>query len=257
MSPRKESGTYRGSRKHILDWVEAPSFLTDLTDMLKPLSVVIPTPAIFMPRGLHAPQEARLDASDSPFAVVHDVQEQLQNWWLVHHRGANTPNWDLLVACQIEGRAGLVLVEAKANVPELKEEGKTKSPDASPDSRENHQRISSAIAEAREGFKKVGLDVQISVDSHYQLANRIAFMWKLATLGIPTVLVYLGFTGDDGIRDAGMPFDNDDHWRVAFGGHTKAIIPKAMLDGERLDLGSAPAWLLVRGREVLQPSGPI
>jgi hypothetical protein len=27
---------------------------------------------------------------------------------------------------------------------------------------------------------------------------------KLTTLGIPTVLVYLGFIGDDGFADAGM-----------------------------------------------------
>jgi hypothetical protein len=147
-----------------------------------------------------------------------------------------------------------VLVEAKANVPELKEEGKYSSDEHSKNSRENHEHIKAAIAEAREGFKKAGLDVQISIDTHYQLANRIAFMWKLATLGIPTVLVYLGFTGDDGIRDAGAPFENDDHWRAVFGTHTKEIIPKAMLDGERLNLGSAPAWLLVRSCKVLEQS---
>jgi hypothetical protein len=246
--------TYRGSRKHILDWVESPGFLADLTEMLKPVKVVIPTPAVFMPRGRHAPEEVRLDAGDSPFEVVRGVREQLQNWWLVHHRGANTPNWDLAVAAQIEGRAGLVLVEAKANVPELKEEGKYSSDEHSKNSRENHGQIKAAIAEAREGFKKAGLDVQISIDTHYQLANRIAFMWKLATLGIPTVLVYLGFTGDDGIRDAGAPFEDGEHWRAAFGAHTKEIIPKAMLDGGRLNLGSAPAWLLVRSCKVLEQS---
>ena len=131
MNQRFDDEKYRGSRKHVLDWVEAPTFLAELTEMLKPVSVVIPTPAIFMPRGRHAPAEARLDARDSPFEAVRGVQERLQNWWLVHHRAANTPNWDLAVAGQIEGRSGLVLVEAKANVPELSEEGKFESPEAS------------------------------------------------------------------------------------------------------------------------------
>jgi hypothetical protein len=32
---------------------------------------------------------------------------------------ANTPNWDLAFGCEIAGKTGLILVEAKANEPEL------------------------------------------------------------------------------------------------------------------------------------------
>lgn len=45
--------------------------------------------------------------------------------------------------------------------------------------------------------------IRIGCDQHYQLSNRIAFGWKLATLGIPTAIVYLGFLGD-----AGLSFGN-------------------------------------------------
>lgn len=55
----------------------------------------------------------------------------------------------------------------------------------------------------------------ISRDSHYQFANRLGFAWKLASIGVPTVLVYLGFTGDDGIIDRGEPLRDADHWRTA------------------------------------------
>jgi len=54
-------------------------------------------------------------------------------------------------------------------------------------------------------------DVRLDRDSHHQLANRLAFTWKLATLGIPVVLLY--FTGrDEGIADAGEPILDDAYW---------------------------------------------
>jgi hypothetical protein len=36
----------------------------------------------------------------------------------------------------------------------------------------------------------------LTADSHYQLANRLASAYKVASAGIPVVLLYLGFTGD-------------------------------------------------------------
>ena len=65
------------------------------------------------------------------------------------------------------------------------------------------ENIGAALAEACDGLAQLGIATRISRDSHYQLSNRLAFTWKLATLGVPTVLVYLGFIGDEGIRDAG------------------------------------------------------
>jgi hypothetical protein len=248
-----EEKAYRGSRKHILDWVESPQFIAELTEMMKPVAVVVTPSATYLPEGYASPWEARLDTADVGLAFVQGVREQLRDWWLEHHKGANTPNWDLVVECGIEGRPGLVLVEAKANWPELKVEGKTSKAGDSPNSRANHDRIRDAIAEARAGLEVVAPGIDIRIDSHYQLANRVAFMWKLATLGIPTVLIYLGFTGDDGIRDAGLPFLDDADWCRAFGDYTKNRIPASMLE-RRLEFGAAPAWLLVRSRAVLEQS---
>jgi hypothetical protein len=95
----------------------------------------------------------------------------------------------------------------------------------------------------------------ISCDSHYQLANRVAFTWKLATLGIPRVLVYLGFTGDHGIRDAGEPFRDKAHWRQVFSDYAGAVVPADLFE-RRLDCGAAPAWFLARSRPVLSLSPP-
>jgi hypothetical protein len=35
----------------------------------------------------------------------------------------------------------------------------------------------------------------ISRDNRYQMSNRFAWSWKLASVGVPVVLVYLGFVG--------------------------------------------------------------
>ena len=95
----------------------------------------------------------------------------------------------------------------------------------------------------------------ISRDSHYQLANRLAFTWKLATLGIPVMLLYLGFTGDDGIRVAGRPFADDADWRNAFNAYVSDAVPLSMFD-RRLEVGSTPIWLVSRSRPVIEVSPP-
>ncbi len=40
----------------------------------------------------------------------------------------------------------------------------------------------------------------------YQLCNRVAWAWKLADLGVPGVLVFLGFLNATEMRDQGQLF---------------------------------------------------
>ena len=68
--------------------------------------------------------EARLDR-DRRF-VAPGARHGLRDWWLEVVRGANTPNWDVASMCLIEGREGLLLVEAKAHLSELSRQGKSK-----------------------------------------------------------------------------------------------------------------------------------
>ena len=195
-SPSKH---YRGSRKHVLDWTADPSFLEQLAQTAAPAPVHFPTAPVFMPRGYESPAEARLETFGPRWKPDDPAWAALQRWWLTHSVGANTPNWDIAAGCLIEGRSGLLLVEAKANGPELGTAGKLQSVPASPRSDENHVRIGAAIDEACTGWRQVDPRFDIRLTSHYQLANRLAFTWKLASLGIPVVLIYLGFTGDEGI----------------------------------------------------------
>ena len=123
-----------------------------------------------------------------------EIKEQLRCWWLAANGRANTPNWDIVSTCRIKGKPGLLLVEAKAHVNELSCSGKPLRKAASKNSRKNHERICRAIAQANEAFQSAtGGKWGLSRDHHYQLSNRFAWSWKLASLGIPVVLLYLGF----------------------------------------------------------------
>ena len=93
-------------------------------------SLVLPVDASVDDKKHHWLPEGLLNSAEPKLGecgefLTPEVREKLTSWWLVNRRGANTPNWDLVSSCTIEGAAGLILVEAKAHDRELKTEGKT------------------------------------------------------------------------------------------------------------------------------------
>jgi hypothetical protein len=244
---------YRGSRKHILDWVETPRFLPELLELALPLDCRVTSGSLWQPTSYRCPSEARLESFGPRILPNHEVWKAIRSWWLKHEGGANAPNWDIALSCDVEGQPGLILVEAKANVPELSRAGKPREKNPSTKSQENHEHISTAIAEARADLQSALPGLRIDRDDHYQLSNRLAFSWKLASLGVPTVLIYLGFVGDSGIRDVGLPFENDDHWQASFAQYLKGVCPSPLL-GSRMNTGNAAFWVLAKSRRILNVS---
>jgi hypothetical protein len=242
----------RGSRKHVLDWTEQLGFPQELKALFPLIDVEMSIGAMWMPRGFGAPEEARFEHF-GPVWMPSTIWGNLKDWWLIHKKGANTPNWDIAVGCTIENRPGLVLVEAKANWQEMKIDGKALRSDASQNSIENHEQIGRAIDEAQFGWQRVDPRFAITRDSRYQLANRLAFTWKLGMFGLPVILLYLGFTGDEGIRDVGAPFIDDQDWQQALSEYAGDTVPLDLLD-RRIDLGPAPVWLVSRSRPVIEIS---
>jgi hypothetical protein len=235
---------YRGSKMHILDWAEHPYFLPQLLGLAEVAEPRISSKSRWMPRSYRECDEARLEEFGPRCMPSSDVWPALEAWWLKHPKGANTPNWDVALWCELSGRPGLILVEGKAHKSELDRSGKALEANASLRSRENHEQITSAVAEACEGWKNFASDISFSISSHYQLANR------LALLGIPTVLIYLGFIGDRGMKD---PFVTSSDWREAFEEYSAPAKCKTLWEGvHQCEL--APAWLLVRERPVLRES---
>jgi len=236
---------HRGSRRHILNWVECAEFAAELTGLLEPTGGIVSVSDRWMPRGNSDDAEARLERNGEDLLPDSMDWAELRRWWLVHNGRANTPNWDLAASCCIRGTRGLVLVEAKAHVEELSDEGKRER--ASWRSRENHKRIGEAIAEASKELSALVPGVNISRDSHYQLANRIAFSWKLASIGLETILLYLGFTGDS---ELGTELRDAQHWNTVFREHVTGLLPADLLERE-VNCGPAAFSILVRARPAL------
>ena len=110
-----------------------------------------------------------------------------------------------------------------------------------------------SVDEMRQALDQLVPSVGISRDSHYQLANRVAYAWKLASLGIPNVLVYLGFIGDVGIDDVGPHFESEDRWQRVFESYTSPVLPYVFV-GQALACGPATMQLIVRWRDVIEHS---
>lgn len=119
------------------------------------------------------------------------IKNDLLHWWLAAGYGrANTPNWDIASSCTIQGQPGLLLVEAKAHLKELR----AKDDRCRSSNQANLDRIGNALAAANAALQSAtGKPWRLSRDRQYQLSNRFAWAWKLADLGIPVILLYLGF----------------------------------------------------------------
>ena len=246
----------KGSRPRCVLLVdgERESVATRLSELVGDPSVEVSSHDLWMPHGkpfrkgnlwdTSPADEPRLDR-DCGF-VAPGVRNQLRDWWLAVKRGANTPNWDLASTCRVEGKRGLLLVEAKAHTGELLDGG-TGATNA-----RNLERIEAAIQEANDSLDRItGGDWDLSKDHHYQVANRFAWSWKLASLGTPVVLMYLGFLHADEMREGDKrPFSNQEDWADVLKKHTDGVVDEACWE-TRLEVDGTPLRPMVRS--VTQP----
>lgn len=220
-----------------------------LTDLAHPHGSVDPASDCWMPRGLHDSKEAKLGECDA-FVKDRGVRDQLMNWWLNVVPGANTPNWDIVSTCEIDGQTGLMVVEAKAHENELDKQGKQPGTSPSTNSISNHDRIKSAIEEANDDLNLILPGWNLSRDNCYQLSNRFAWSWKLATLGIPVVLVYLGFLNASDMEKNGRLFTTQADWEACVRKHGNGIVPDAAWNN-RIDVNGTPIYTKIRSLELM------
>jgi len=233
-----------------------------LTKVVALDSVSIATTDSWMPRGLpienpdgswnlSTTKEPKLGEAEGILSSTD--RSALTSWWLGVRKRANTPNWDIASTCSIRGAKGLLLIEAKAHVRELCKEGKNE-PEDSKGSRRNHARIGEAIQEARAGLECASkVSWGISRDSHYQMSNRFAWSWRLAELGYPVVLVYLGFLNAVEMADRSAPLRDHRHWENIVRRHSENLFPPTIW-GDSIEVNGRSIVSLIRS--VKQPLGP-
>ncbi|MFC1976651.1 hypothetical protein ACFLWS_00040 [Chloroflexota bacterium] len=130
-------------------------------------------------------------------------------------KAGNVPHWDIASTCTVEGKSGLLIVEAKAHDQELirGKAGKKRGKVESTDSLRNRAQIDSCMNNVNVSLAaETKFSWFLSIEHCYQMSIRFAWAWKLTELGIPVILVYLGFLKAEEMRDQGVPFDEHLSW---------------------------------------------
>lgn len=179
----------------------------------------------WMPEGFCRTEEAQLDKAG--ILLPKQDRDRLRSWWLAVSRpNTRTPNWDIVSTCTVDGRKGLLLVEAKAHTQELKVKDRVGA------GRLNRERIADCIRSANVSLaNQTDLKWALSHEHRYQMANRFAWSWKLTDLGYPVILIYLGFLGANEMRRKEQaPFFSHSEWECLVKSHSRPLFPAEIWD---------------------------
>ena len=201
-----------------------------LTRVVCQPEVVISPEDRWQPRGKCDVREAQLDKTleDSEALLPEPMRRQMRKWWLESEsKESKTPVWDIASTCTISGDKGLLLVEAKAHTDEWPKPDKCRA------GKTNRKRIERALEEANTGLRKAtGGSWQLSTEHCYQLSNRFAWSWKLSALGVPVVLLYLGFLeAQEMRRDQEGPFQCENDWKRLLLRHCQGVVDENCWNG--------------------------
>jgi hypothetical protein len=223
-----------------------------------PLSVQFGLDDYWLPNGFKLGELGEAELHKAPHLTSAKVADALGSWWLAAARRASrTPTWDIACLCRIDGRRGILLVEAKAHHRELEEAEAGKPLDVRPstNSCRNHARIGACIEEANCVLTTTTRRTwALSRDHHYQMSNRFAWSWKLAELGIPVVLVYLGFLKCDDLKNGEKAFDSARDWEKAVLAHSAPLFPADIWNSEEWKPHGQPLIPLIRSMTLQLPA---
>lgn len=233
-----------------------------LTSLIKGCGSVDPED-VWAPHGENNPEEPRLDET-AGLIKDPDLKNILRKWWVFPDSKFRTPPWDIASTCTVDARPGILLIEAKAHLGELN------SDRISTREKRNVKHIQSALDEAAEGWNNVLEDhteqrgfkrshkVKLTTHAHYTLSSQFAFAWKLAALGVPVILVYLGFLNalEPDEKDTRISFSNHTLWSRCVFEKTSKPLPEEIWD-ETFMVNGTPLTILRRSIEVDIPAATV
>lgn len=187
-----------GSQYRLLTIIESGE-LTELIESIAGVTVIANTG---VPKSKGTPAEKSLESYIRENNLITESKQECFDKWWIEHRGKR-PTWDYVCEAKIDGQDGLILVEAKAQKSECGKKKKVLSKDANVYQKGNHDHIENAI------------ETEISslcgqYSGYYQIANRIAYANRIRELGIPVILIFLGFLGDSGSNGQ---WETEDKWK--------------------------------------------
>ena len=199
-----------------------------------------------MPQGFCGAEEAKL--GESPTFLSESDRAAITDWWLARPGKANTPNWDLVSECRVGEKPGLILIEAKAH------EGELGGDCCGATNKANAHRIKEALAEANRGWNALLPGFNLSADAHYQLSNRFAFAWKVAQMGTPVVLIFLGFLDAHEMKLPYRLLRSPEQWRECVLSKSKETVPAKVWD-RTFDVHGTSLTVLIRSARVVIVAG--
>ena len=244
-----------GSRRRILELTSAPNpVVAETLSSLIEGHGTVGSGDLWSPRGANAPSPIRLDEATG-FIKDPMKKSALREWWISGEplfnramtqrqtagrasRPMRLPAFDLVSTFGAEGSdSGILIVSAAAHIGEL-------------NSDHAHQRektalpqIKKAFAEASAGWNalllkhaedygyKLSHRVKLSTEAHYRLATHFAFAWKLAQLGVPVILLYLGFLDATELEpDGRLIFRDGEMWNKCVFEKTSKPLPEEIWD---------------------------
>lgn len=257
---------HKGSSHDLLVWTnkQRSEMAAQLNRLFNPLYVN------FSEQDEWVPDEQRgqnTERSIKTFVLKHKVlfpnadMKRLESWW--QEVPLHTV-WDFISTCTYQKEPkGLLIVEAKAHKNELKKDGKKitfqgknyhydqalmireglqekevpnrKLLKSINDKLCNHESIERFLCRAGKSLSDWIPDNNIDISKCYQLGNRIATTWMLASCGIPTSLVYLGFVNDPYEADKKPIVDSAD-WRRTVSEYFANVGASALLEPASLIL---------------------
>lgn len=220
--------TWKGSRLRCILYTNTSKdvFINSLLDLINPrslgISVEIEEDCVCYPNGYVNVDEVKLGKRNK--LVTASERIELNDWWLGRKtessRDKDTPNWDIACGAKINSKDGLILVEAKAHKDELwKKDDKS---GADPLGSLIH--IDNALQEASAALNNHVSGWKLSHNEHYQISNRFAWSWKLASMNIPVILIYLGFLNAHDMKSS-LTFESSEDWTKCVAEYAKDIIP--------------------------------
>ena len=214
---------------------------------------------LWAPKGFREPAEIRLDETQG-FLKSAGQRTLLKNWWIAPGlMKVRTPPWDLVSTCRLGGAPGLMLVEAKAHLSEMNSDPCTANEkrnigtmrQALDEATEKWNDLLRAASEAQ-GWKPRHW-IKLVPSCHFELACRLAFALKVAEMGIPVALVYLGFLRAEELEEQNcILFRNAEEWRLWLAEKTKQTVPEEIWDST-FDVNGTPLSVLVRAASVDLP----
>lgn len=237
----------KGSSEQILDLIDRGG-IKQINDIINDKSIVITSDDWWYPKSKDKPKEVSiltfLKSHSNLFNINPSYINEFKTWWVVYK--GKFPTWDYIASATINGKKGIVLIEAKSHVDEFDTNGKKIKETASEASHVNHKQITEAIEKARDSINKLNrTEIKISIDNCYQLSNRIAQSWWLASHGIPVTLVYLGFIGDTSMANNYKIFMNESEWKVAVENYFSIVDCKELIEID-IRTKSAPFKIITR-----------